>query len=171
MRVADFPGGQTVAVYRPPPPVDDYTAPEEPTQPVDLQPLRASLKLRLTKLRRNSAEQYKANLLDRWLRGAPLAENGGRNAALLAITGMLAYALPGHSLGTYVRIMQPSIDAMDLAEGSATAERMLLGAMRCKYLADKQEDAVNELWSQQVAAAYASMGLPYHKPNDRQQTT
>jgi hypothetical protein len=160
LAVAEFLAAPRRAPIKPPPLRDDYEEPDDPPTPVDLEPLRKELRRRLTALQRNPAETYKAQLLARLLRGEPLAASGGRNAALLAITGMLAYAIPGEAVDTYCRLMHDSMEAM-IAAGTGNTwsdvERMLRGAMRCKYLEDQTKAAIAEMWNKPIAAARAAL--------------
>lgn len=123
----------------------DFEPPPEPDSPPELGPFIVRLEARRKSLRRK--QPAKADLLRRVLDGAALAEPGHRNAAMLSVTGVLAFALPDAPVSVLLRILEPSIAAMQdersagLAADLDRAERMLLSAMRNKHIKDLADAA------------------------------
>lgn len=139
--------------------VDDYVAPDDPpaTDP-DWGALRTRLQRHTDKLVRNSATKDKARWMTNLLAGKALDEHGRRNYALLAVAGILAYVLPGEALSTYCKLLEPSMEAMIAAGTSNTwgdVERMLLSAMRCKYIADKRDAEIKNMFAGRLDAIKA----------------
>jgi hypothetical protein len=124
--------------------------PPEPTEPVDLTPLRERIRARISTLTRaetvssfkddttgklllqrqsSQRKEYLQNVLD----GKPLAPDGQRRNAMRSVTWELVWILPhGTSVGTIVHILEPSIEAMR-HQGSKVdeheTERLVRGAM------------------------------------------
>jgi hypothetical protein len=157
LRVADYTLPLSVEAPRRPPPVDDYDYPPEPVEPVDLEPLRGELRRQATKLLRSRTESdhRRGGLLVSMLAGKQLAQHGDRNTALWDLTGMLAWRAPGHSVGTYKRLMFESMEAMIAAGTRHTwddVERMLEGAMEDKHEEDKRNEAIAQDWARDLQA-------------------
>jgi hypothetical protein len=120
-----------------------WEPPPETGEPLNVTELRDELKRKAASLSRKG-ETVRAGWVRALLQGIPLAKKGERNSTTFKVAGMLAWALPGKPLSTYLFLMRPSVDAM-VAEGSSitleAVERMLLTAMRSKaekdYLADE----------------------------------
>ncbi len=117
-----------------------FDPPPEPTEPVKLKPLHATLARKADTLRRNPALVHKAELIDRCLAGEPLAAHGSRNQSTLVLAGIVAFALPGQALSTLWRLLETSVEAM-IADGSTLTrndvERMLLSSMSDKHAHDE----------------------------------
>lgn len=133
----------------------EYEPPEEPTEPVNVVPLLEELRARLSRMKRNPAQEYKARLLERCLAGEELETHGARNEATLILTGVVAYAIPDQPLSVYRHILAPSVEAMIAAGSTLTwdeVERMLLTAMRARWEADARQRALLENLRRRVAA-------------------
>lgn len=130
--------------------VGTYEPPDEPTEPVDLEPYRARLRGYVSRMKRDPDRkaQWKAGVLGRLLDGRALEEHGHRNVAASTAAGVLAYStwgLPGYSLGTLYSLLAPSVEAMMAAGSSITeaeVERMLLSAMRSKWEAEERDAGI-----------------------------
>ena len=105
----------------------DFEPPPEPEIPESLDVYRIRLAARTT------YGDEKAELVRKLLDGEPLAEHGGRTLATLRVAGMLAHMFRKASVGTLLRLMDPSLTAMR-ARGSklttSRVRRMILTSMR-----------------------------------------
>jgi hypothetical protein len=114
---------------------------------------RAALQSRIAVLSRKKDGATRAELLERCLRGAPLAESGSRNTSTLVVCGLMAYALPEASLPALTEILRPSVEAM-IAGGSKLTwpkvERMLMSAMRSKAAADQRDREIRNIWKKRL---------------------
>lgn len=133
----------------------DYEPPAEPDSPPDLAPYRAKLRARLKRFK-DENEPAKAVVLGRCLAGKALAAQGSRNHTTTVAAGIVAWALHGAPLSVLMRIVEPSVEAMQ-AEGSSvdmeTVERLLLSAMRNRHAYQVARDAEADEYRKMLADA------------------
>lgn len=127
----------------------DYEEPEEPTGPVNLEPIRRQLATKATRLQRfgNVREKQKGLWLRRCLDGEALDEHGNRNNAAMTVSGMLAWSLAGTPFSVLMSLIMPSVRKMQ-AEGSSVQDaevaRMIRGAMKDKAVQDEKDEAIQQ---------------------------
>ncbi len=112
----------------------DFVPPPEPTEAVDLTPLRERIAKRADSLQHSKDPLCKerGRTLRALLKGEPLAEDGARNETILRVCGSLAFLLPGTPLSVFLTLLRPSLLAMrasDSWRAEPDIERMLLTAM------------------------------------------
>ena len=119
------------------PDLRNWSPPADPTEPVNLKPLKARLRGRMDRMEDSDRRKV---WVDRCLNGKALEDDGTRNTAACVVAGIIAYALPEQPIGVLYEILRPSVDAM-VCLGSkvneAKVRRMLESALRNKAAADK----------------------------------
>lgn len=119
----------------------EFAPPAEPAKPENLNVYRAWL------TRRAKRDHDAAPLIEALLQGRALAESGERNDTTTRATGMLAWMFPDAPLSTLVRLIKPSVEAMQ-AEGSKLTwkqvESMFLRAMKRRAYKEAEAEAFLE---------------------------
>ncbi len=164
------PFGPWLFVEPPPrPPSPEWNRPPEPEEEVSLVPARMVLEQRLEKLERSKAETKRPQILRRLLSGQSLAEKGERNLSMCIAAGIVAWALPDLSVGTLMRLLQPSLDVM-VNEGSKLSyektERMLLSALKNRAETmdrRKAEQDANQAFVQRAESKLADLQRAAHE--------
>lgn len=106
--------------------------------------LKPIIKKRIQSLRRKS-DEHRADLLNRVLDGAPLADAGSRDVETTRAAAMLVYCLPDAGVEEIMDLLTPSLEAMQDAGSKLTAavvEGKIHSAMRKR---DQAKEAVQRI--------------------------
>lgn len=99
----------------------DFDLPEDPVGPVDLEPLRESLK----EFVRETNRKVSARLVKLVLAGEPVAGPGDRNNTMTSVTKTLTNRLTDYPAKTILALVLPSLRKMQ-AEGSTLTDEAVL---------------------------------------------
>lgn len=130
-----------------------YEPPPEPTQPVDLEPLRERLRERMRSLRTSTdpKQKQKGTWLQRAIDGEPLDGHGSRDEAATVTCAVMVWALPENTPASVIRhLVRPSIEAMIAAGSTLTLEaidRKIRTAMEKRAVHEAEKRALLKMAS------------------------